>query len=129
MVGQAQAMCEHLQRAKGGEGLCNLTRKLAHERRCEAKEERITRSKDQNGLVQGTILLIDRTEGNDNIDPYGSRGKYIGDELAVATPPREDSMPSDELLYFGGEEGALLIVHSYDGEAKPLGCKILFVQE
>jgi hypothetical protein len=122
-------MCEHLQRAKGGEGLCDLPRELAHKRRSETKEKRITRSKDQNGLVQGTILLIDRTEGDNNIDPYSTCGKYIGDEFAVATPPREDSMLSDELLYFGGEEGALLIVHSYDGEAKPLGCKILFVQE
>ena len=73
MVGQAQAMCEHLQRAKGGEGLCDLPWELAHECRSEAKEKRITRSKDQNGLIQGTILLIGRTEGNDNIDPYGSR--------------------------------------------------------
>ena len=47
----------------------------------------------------------------------------------MATASREDTMFGDQPPYFFGEEGALLIVHTYDDEGEPFRVGIMFVQK
>ena len=47
----------------------------------------------------------------------------------MPTASREDTVLGDQPPYFVGEEGTLLIVHTYDDEGEPFRVGIMFVQK
>ena len=87
VVGEAQGMRQHLQRAEAGYGARDTPRELAHQRCGEAEEERVARGEDHDGRVVLAVLSVDVLQRHGDVDPEGILGEQGRYELVVPASP------------------------------------------